>query len=192
MAVIRRGACGVQIMIDVLTTMQVILRDAGFATYPFSVGGRSVVCFEDEVLTGFGCSFDTPEALLAEWSAMETAFLKHYAARLRTAGEKAWNVYCVFLCSTLAPSHVAREISWIEENLDRTRKITAAGLVSREDLIRSLLPVLPLQHTAVVDAQDSFELLTARIRQIAPRAAGVVLDDAVAPAEVVALLGEPA
>ncbi len=120
------------------------------------------------------------------------SLLTRFAAGFRTAGEKAWNVYCVFLCGSAADSVQNRQVRWIEENLERTRKIAACGLASREDLLRALLPVLPLQYQPVLRAEDVTERLQTRIRTIVPRASHVVLDQAVSPAEVVRLLGGPA
>ncbi len=179
-------------MIDVLSTMQVVLREAGFTTRLTSIDRSSMVCFEDDTLIGFGCVFDDPSSLLTRWKATEKLILTRYAARFRIAGEKAWNVYCVFLCGSAADSIQNRQVRWIEEDLERTRKVAACGLASREDLLRALLPVLPLQDQPVLRAEDVTERLQTRIRTIAPRASDVVLDQAVSPAEVVWLLGGPA
>lgn len=179
-------------MIDVLSTMQVVLREAGFTTRLTSIDRSSIVCFEDDVLTGFGCVFTDPGSLLTRWKATEMSLLTRYAPSLRAAGEKAWNVYCIFLCGPAADSNQGRQVRWIEEDLDRTRKVAACGLASRDDLVRALLPVLPLQYQPVLRAEDVTERLRTRIRTIAPRAADVVLDESVSAAEVVRLLGEPA
>jgi hypothetical protein len=179
-------------MIDLLSTMQVLLREGGFTTRLTSIDRSSIVCFEDEVLTGFGCVFEDPESLLAQWKAKEMSLLKRYAPSLRSAGEKAWNVYCIFLCSSAADPILNRQVRWIEEDLDRTRKVAACGIASRDDLVRALLPVLPLQYQPVLGAEDVTERLRSRIRIIAPRAADIVLDESVPPAEVVRLLGGPA
>ena len=179
-------------MIDVLMTMQVVLREAGFITRLASIDRSSIVCFEDEVLTGFGCIFEKPEDLLARWKNMEMSLLTRYAPSLRAAGEKAWNVYCIFLCSSVADSIHDRQVRWIEEDLDRTRKIAACGLTSREDLVRALLPILPLQYQPLLRAEDVTERLRTRIRTIAPKASDVVLDESVSMAEVVRSLGESA
>ena len=179
-------------MIDVLSTMQVVLREAGFTTRLTSIDRLSIVCFEDDELMGFGCVFEDASGLLARWKATEMSLLTRYAANLRAGGEKAWNVYCIFLCGSAADSIQNRQVRWIEEDLERTRKVTGCGLASREDLLRALLPVLPLQYQPVLRAEDVTERLQTRIRTIAPRASHVVLDQAVSPAEVVRLLGGPA
>ncbi len=179
-------------MIDVLSTMQVVLREAGFTTRLTSIDRSPIVSFEDDTLIGFGCVFEDPGALLARWRTTEMSLLTRFAAGFRTAGEKAWNVYCVFLCGSAADSIQDRQVRWIEEDLERTRKVAACGVASREDLLRALLPVLPLQYQPVLRAEDVTERLQTRIRTIVPRASHVVLDQAVSPAEVVRLLGGPA
>src|SRR5437867_4331927 len=117
-------------MIDLLSTMQVLLRDAGFVTRLASIEQASIVCFEDDDLLGFGLIFEDPGVLLTRWLTMETSLLRRYAPTFRGAREKAWNVYCVFLCASAADPSQTRQVRWLEENLDRTRKIAACGLTS--------------------------------------------------------------
>jgi hypothetical protein len=179
-------------MIDVLSTLQVVLREAGFSTRLTSIDRSSIVCFEDDTLLGFGFIFEDPVSLLELWKIREMVLLKRYAPSVRAAGEKAWNVYCLFLCGAAADPIQNRQVRWVEEDLERTRKVAACGLASREDLLRALLPVLPLQYQPVLRAEDVTERLQTRIRTIAPTAPHVVLDQSVSPAEVVRLLGEPA
>jgi hypothetical protein len=84
-----------------------------------------------------------------------------------------------------------REVRWIEENLEKTRKITGCQVTSREDLVNTLLPLLPLQYQPKLDSED-FDLkqrLRKRIASIAPNLPDVTLDQNVSPAEVVRLLG---
>lgn len=178
-------------MIDVLSTLQVVLREAGFTTRLASMDRSSIVSFEDDALIGFGCVFGDPGALLAHWKAMEMAVLTRYAAGFRAAGEKAWNVYCIFLCGSAADSTQNRQVRWIEEDLERTRKIAACGVASREDLLRALLPVLPLQYQPMLRTEDVTERLQTRIRTIAPEASHAALDQSVSPVEVVRLIGGP-
>ena len=178
-------------MIDVLSTMQVVLQEANFTTHLTSVNHSPVVHFEDDTLMGFGCVFDQPDELLRRWNTWETSLLTRYAPRFRLAGDKAWNVYSVFLCGAPADPLQNRQANWIEEDLDRTRKIAACGISTREDLVRALLPILPLQYQALLRPEDVTERLKRRILNIAPKAANVALDEAVPAAEVVRLLGGP-
>jgi hypothetical protein len=178
-------------MIDVLSTMQVVLQEANFITHLTSINRSQVVHFEDDTLMGFGCVFDDPDELLNNWKTSETSLLTRYAPSLRLAGDKAWNVYSVFVCGPAGDSLQSRQVRWIEEDLDRTRKIAACGIATREDLMRALLPVLPLQFQAVLRPEDVTERLKRRILNIAPKAANVALEESIPVAEVVRLLGAP-
>lgn len=177
-------------MIDLLATLQVILREAGFKTRLISIDQSPSVSFEDDTVMGFACVFADPSDLVASWKDKETLVLNRFAPSLRNAGEKAWNVYCLFLCTAVAETEQDRQVRWIEENQERTRKIAACGLATREDLNRALLPILPLQHQPALQLQDVTERLRTRIRAITPRASDVVLDESVPAIEVVRLLGE--
>lgn len=176
-------------MIDLLSTSQVLLRDAGFAVRLSSIQRSTVVCFEDGALIGFCSSFDTPGEMIKLWKQQEQEILARFAPNFRAAGEKAWNVYCIFLSSAPVNAAEKREIGWIEEDLDRTRKIASCGITSREELARVLLPVLPIQYQPVLLNEDATDRLKKRIRDIAPPAEQVALDPAVSAAEVVTLLG---
>lgn len=178
-------------MIDVLSTLQSVLRGAGFITRLVSIKHSSIVCFEDDVVTGFACIFEDPASLLTEWKATELSLLTHYAPSLRAAAEKAWNVYCVFLCASPADADQSRQVRWIEEDLNRTRKLAVCGLASRDDVTLALLPVLPLQSRPLLRAEDVTERLRTRIMTIAPKASSLVLDESVSQTEVVRILGEP-
>lgn len=175
-------------MIDVLSTLQVVLREAGFSIGLTSIDRPPIVCFEDDILLGFACIFDDPTGLLERWKISEMALLKRYATTIRTAGEKAWNVYFLFLCAAAADPIQSRQVRWVEEDLERTRKVAACGLASREDLLRALLPVLPLQYQPVLRAEDVADRLQTRIRTIAPTVQHVILDQSVSPMEVVRLI----
>jgi hypothetical protein len=178
-------------MIDTLSMMQVILRDAGFVTSAATVEQVTGVCFEDDAVVGFGCVFNECSALLNGWKGIETSFLTRHSQSLRRAGEKAWNVYVVLLSPQVVESTVERQIRWIEEDLDRTRKITACGVTTREDLVTALLPLLPIQSQPALATENTAERLKRRISFIAPRVSDLALDDTVSPAELVRLLGEP-
>ncbi|MEA3015180.1 MAG: hypothetical protein QOD42_3725 [Sphingomonadales bacterium] len=177
-------------MIDLLSTTQILLSDAGYTTRLISLGATPLVCFEDDVVVGFACIFDSPQSLLSGWRERELAILNRFAPSFRSAGDKAWNVYSVFLCGPTTGLVEAREIRWIEEDLERTRKIAACGIASRQDLVRTLLPVMALQYQPVLRAEDATERLQRRISSISPNVARLVLDSDTAPTDVAQLLGD--
>lgn len=167
------------------------MQERGYRTSSVSVEDFLAVCFEDDALLGFVCVFDDVGALLARWHTVETALLTKYAPHLQAAGDKAWNVYCAFLSPANAGPDEQHELDWIEENQERTRKIAAAGIAGKEELLGALLPVLPLQYQAVVATEDLTERLRKRIATIAPNAAAATLDERVSPVEVARILGAP-
>ena len=177
-------------MIDLISSSQVLLRDAGFDVRLITLQRITLVCFEDAGILGFCTIFETPSELLKRWKQSEQEVLNRFAQSFRSAGDKAWNVYCVFLCAAECSSADKREIGWIEEDLDRTRKIAACGVSSREALCRALLPVLPIQYQPILLHENVTERLTKRIRDIAPNAEQIVLDASVPAAQVVNFLGE--
>ena len=187
---VRKGKNGAGRMSDLLSNMQIVLGEAGFTTQLISIDRSSGVCFENDSVMGFGSILEKPEEILMKWKDIETSLLTRYAPNFRAAGEKAWNVYTIFLCSLAPLSEVARQIRWIEEDLQRTRKIAVCGIASREDMIRALMPILPIQQQPILELEDATERLQRRIKTIAPKAANLVLDESVPVAEAVRLLGD--
>jgi hypothetical protein len=177
-------------MIDVLSSVQVILRSSGYSVRLEALSKAPLVCFEDETILGFCFSFDQPQDLIERWKAVESEILTRFAPQMRGAGDKAWNVYSVFLCPSPADPSQKRAINWIEEDLDRTRKIAGSGIANREDLIRLMLPVLPIQYQPALEQIDLTDRLRRRIGDISPTAAQLALDEATSPTEVVRLLGD--
>jgi hypothetical protein len=177
-------------MIDLLSTSQVLLKDAGYTVRLSSLQRSSMVCFEDSAVVGFCAVFETPIEMIRKWKMYEDEILVRFSPSFRAAGDKAWNVYCIFLCGTDPTKNEKREVGFIEEGLERTRKIAACGVSSREALVRALLPILPIQNQPVLTDFDVTERLKRRIGDIAPNAKEVALDDAIPAAEIVRLLGE--
>ncbi len=177
-------------MTDLVSNIHIVLQDARYETWDASAGSVPTVAFEDDMVMGFVCVFDTAEALVTQWPAVEAALLSRHAPRLRGAGDKAWNVYCAFVTAARAHDNSRREIRWIEENLERTRKITAAGLLTRDDVTTALLPLLPIVSRPALAHEDPSERLQRRISAIAPGTEEFALDSSVAAKEVVRRLGE--
>lgn len=177
-------------MIDLTASLQIVLQDVHFRTSLASLEGSTVVCFEDDVIMGFACTYTTPAELLTQWRSAEMSLLRRYAPNFRAAGDKAWNVYFAFLCPAVADKSQRREIQWIEEDLERTRKIASCGVATRADLIRALLPLLPLQYQPLLEPPDLTGRLRVRIRAIAPEVEEAALNTEVSAEDVVRLLTE--
>jgi len=175
-------------MTNLNSTVQVVLQEAGYRTWLVTLDSLVPICFEDEAVMGFVCIFDDMASLINRWRAVETELLIRHAGFLREAGEKAWNVYSIFLCSVGSDETKQRQIRSIEEDLERTRKITACGLVGREDVVSALLPILPLQSRPIMERENVVDRLRKRIDTIAPVATAAILDLNTSPAAVVPLL----
>lgn len=177
-------------MIDLLSATQTLLRDSGYDTRLRAYGPAAVLSFEDESVMGFCYVFEDTDAMLKSWKTTETEFLNRYGARFRIAGDKAWNIYCVFLTGSETDVESERQVRWIEENLDRTRKIAACGVATRESLVKVLLPLLRLQYKPLLEHEDLDARLQQRLSVIAPNAAKVALRADVSPTEIARLLAE--
>jgi hypothetical protein len=178
-------------MTDLKPTLQALLQDAGYETWLVVLDKYEAVAFEDDATMGFACIFATGAELLKEWQNLETKFLMNFSPALKKAGEKTWNVYSVFLCAASAVEDEARAIRWVEEDLQRTRKVTGLVPNGRGDVVTALLPLLPIQYQPRLDTED-FNLtqrLKRRIASIAPAAEQAALDQNVTATEVVRLLG---
>jgi hypothetical protein len=178
-------------MTDLTSTGQIVLQEAGYKTWLASVERLTAVCFEDDAIMGFACVFANAKSLLDHWRTVEIALLNRYAPRLREAEDKAWNIYSIFLSSDSASESQVREVRPIDEDLERTRKIAACGLAGHNEVVVAMLPVLPIQYRPRLEGEDLTERLRKRIASFAPAAAVVALNEQVAPAEVVRLLGAP-
>jgi hypothetical protein len=176
-------------MTEINATVQIVLEEAGYATWLVLVEEFTTICFEDDAVMGFATVFDEPATLLQRWPAVESLLLGRHAPRFREAQEKAWNVYSVFLCPKIGSAGETRQIRRIEEDLEKTRKLAGCGLIGREEIVTTLLPILPIQSRPRLEGEDLTDRLKKRIATIAPVVVNVALDENVAPEEVVRLLG---
>jgi hypothetical protein len=171
---------------DIGMQAEVVLRQAGYETWPWLSGPTPAVCFENEAVAGFLHAFDTGEALLAGWRGAQDVALARHASALRIAGDKAWNIYSVLLAREASPE-LAREIERIEEDFSMTRKIARAGIQSAQDLTRALLPLLPLiSQPTIIDADYDAQLRD-RLKDVPVHAVTAFLGP-VDPADVARIL----
>jgi hypothetical protein len=176
---------------DLASNVHVVLQDAGFDTWTLHVGEVPAVGFEDEAVMGFVSLFETSDDLLAHWRRAEADLLARYAPSFRGAGEKAWNVYCAFFTAARSSDSQARAIRLIQEDLERTRKITGTALLTRADVEAALLPLLPIVSKPILEPEDPVARLRRRIASIAPGAEALVLDTSVTPDAAARTLGRP-
>jgi hypothetical protein len=175
-------------MTEVLSTVHVVMQNANYRTWEIGDSKNPTIAFEDEATMGFVCAFETPRQMIENWRETEAMLLARFAAQFRAAGDKAWNVYSVLVTEARASDKERREVRWIEEDLERTRKITATGVVARDEVVKALLSLLPIMAKPLLSPEDSTERLLRRIEVISPRVRDVALDDSVGPEEVVARL----
>jgi len=177
-------------MTDLRSQAQILLQEAEYDTWLTAVNNFTLIGFENDTVMGFVSIFDGVDSLLERWQSTESAALLMHAPSLQKAGEKTWNVYSVFLTSVSGSDVQERKVRWIEEDLERTRKIAACGVNDRSSLITALLPLLPLQYQPTLDSEqfDVTQRLGKRVSDIAPAASTAVLDEKVSPTEVVRLL----
>ena len=176
-------------MTDVLQIVPEVLEDAKFQTWRMEFSGRPSLGFEDENILGVAASFETPQELIDGWIKFEDLLLARYGNNFRQAGEKAWNVYSVFLTSQAASDSQARAIRAIEEDLRQTRKLAAHSVVSNQSVRSALLPILPLGPRPELSAINASERLATRIENLSPGMASLVLDEKVSAAQLLARLG---
>ena len=185
----RRRHDRVSFMSDMLSLLQGVLQEGGYRTWLTPIDKRTAVYFEDDAVMGFAILFDDAATLLTGWRDTEAAFLRQNGERIRLAGDKAWNVYSVFLTTATANGADSRIIRLIEEDLERTRKIAAAAVTHREALVGALLPLLPLQQQPILERADVAERFRRRVATIAPSVAEILLNENVSPREVARRLG---
>lgn len=161
---------------DIATQAEIILRDAQYDTWSWTAVTPTVTCFENAAIMGFLHVFASEKALLAEWESRQNATLARYAPALRLAGDKAWNIYSVFLTSDGGEQRV-HAIDQIEENLSLTRKIARSAIQTANDLEFALLPLLSIKAVPTLGATNFEGRLRNQLTEV--------------PAEVVAaFLGE--
>jgi len=164
-----------------------ILEDAGYIT---AVPDQDSLMFyfEDNSLLGFIVIHERSETILDHWEEQQDSFLRHHAMRLRREPNKAWNVYSIHLTSDKPRTEVSGQLFQIEEDFRGTRKLVRAGIETKSDLLRALLPLLPIQNLIAVQPEDAYENLRERLATQNSSLAGILGDTQVH--ELVALLTE--
>lgn len=150
---------------DIATQTEIILRGAGYETWPSTGVAPAVICFENPALIGFVHIFSSADELLARWEAVQQAVLSRHSAALRAAGAKAWNVYSVFLAQEQAPTQ-QRAVERIEENFALTRKIARADVRTQDDVERALLPLTAVKSQPILSDTDFQDRLRARLNDV--------------------------
>jgi hypothetical protein len=146
-----------------------------------------ITCFESQSVAGFIHVFTTCASLLDGWRNAQQAVLNRYAAALRPAGVKAWNVYSVFLTPEVGTESQGFEIERIEEDFTLTRKIARSKVTTPTDVSSAFLPLLPIASFADVTVTDYHTQLRKRLSEIDEKVTAAFLGTQPA-SEVAALL----
>lgn len=173
---------------DIATQAEIVLRNSDYETWPWTGASPAVTCFENARLIGFIYVFESTVTLLERWEQSQKTVLSRHAAALKAAGDKAWNVYSVFL-SGGRDSSDRWALERIEENFNLTRKIARANVLTADDVEGALLPLIPVRAQPVL-AEANFE---SRLRSRLKEIPSVVLDAFLADVdadEVARILGE--
>lgn len=174
-------------MSQLLESVEAVLREAHYDTWRVKPGEGPLV-FENPAVIGFVHVFPSAAALIDSWADVEQTTLRQFATRFRSAGEKAWNVYSIFL-SEVAGSE--SELEKIEENFVLTRKIARSGVATTSEVTASLLPILPLQSVPTLEDGDLEQRLRVQLEGI-HAAAFEFLSGEATPADLANLLmGSP-
>jgi hypothetical protein len=168
---------------DIHTQTEIVLREAGYETWQSEAVTPVVTCFENQSVAGFIHAFDTCDTLLHSWQQSQQAVLRRYAAALRPAGVKAWNVYSVFLTAAPGTSAEVFEVEKIEEDFTLTRKIARCNVATGDDLSNALLPLLPIKAASSVAVTDYRTQLHRRLSEVSPAVAAAFISGQ-SPAEV--------
>ena len=178
-------------MSDLLALGTEVLRNFGYNVVAFEREGRTVACFEDESTLGFLFDYPDAEALLSAWTVDIAKAAAGQSLALRRSGQKAWNVYAIFLGGGSPSETDAMRLSLIEEDLTATRKIARAGLHDAPDVREALLTLLPLQNAPLLEAVDMPEEIRLRASELSPRALDAFLSDSDASVVLQVLEEEP-
>lgn len=169
-------------------TIRSVLQDADYSQ--FVVENSEVPCigFENDLSLGFVYCLPTTECLLQNWRRYNEEILSRYQFQLRSAGDKSWNVYSVFLSFGPSIDEENTLLARIEENLSGTRKIARAVAPDMEGIRSGLLPLLGIQNPPILRPVDMIDEIRTRASGLPAKAIGAFLSDA-PNSEILRLMG---
>jgi hypothetical protein len=142
-----------------------LLREHGYVVVS-NDGDPQHLLFESDQSIGILIAYADVDAVLNDWVADTQTLLSANQLGFRRSLEKAWNAYLVFLVEASASALAQARLDSIEENLIGTRKIARAGLKSKEEVSRALLPLLPLQNPPNLQPVDMKAEIRIRTTQL--------------------------
>ena len=112
--------------------------------------------------------FDTWSQLEEAWSEGEASLSERMSERLTKADPKSWEGYLVLLTPELVGPAAQQEANEIRYDTSRIRKLVATGdeVKTISDVERALLPLLPIEPTAVASPEsDALSQLPAALAE---------------------------
>lgn len=164
-----------------------ILRDNGYYTCLWMGNEVPTICLENKTILGFSFLFQSSEELLSNWVRVQKRALDYHADLLKKSGEKAWNIYSIFLAEDISSESI-KQIELIEEDFTYTRKIARAGIKSHSDITEALLPLLAIQSHPSLTEVLYMERLRTRLADLPNDAAAAFLEDDLSPYEISKIL----
>ena len=119
--------------------------------------------FEDSSLLGLVTVCSSVEFIISRWRSLQDEFLREIASALRSAPQKAWNTYLIMLTEDRPTGSSQPQLAAIEEDFAGMRKVTAAGILTQEDVAHALSPLLPVRAVTLRN-----ESLNDRLRRTLP------------------------
>lgn len=174
---------------DLAKEAEIVFRDAGYVTQQWLESQVPMISFENETIIGFAHFFGSSNDLLHGWESAEEAALDRFRFLIRSAGEKAWNVYSIFLAPDDPTKASTVELMKIEENFRQTRKIAKGGITSNSGIVNALLPLIPIQNRPVLDEINLESRLKISLSEIHQDGASALLGGASAK-EIAQILAE--
>lgn len=149
-----------------MTSLDDVVSVLGAAGYAVRPGGDPSILaeFEDAAVFGFVARYGSAAELLSRWKRDQETFIQRRVQNIRGAQEKRANLYAVFITSDVGKREEKRLVAAIEENFVASRKIVAAGVKSRQQLIDALLPLLPLQAFATISEANVDDRVQRRLQ----------------------------
>lgn len=145
-----------------LDEVRSVLEGEGYQTYA-PEPDASFFYFEDLSVIGQVQTPDTANEIIEHWESVQDTFLRTNAPKFLRDATKAWNLYTVMLTTDPGDKTVPARLFAIEEDFRGTRKIVRAGVLSRDDILSALAPLLPLQRLLVVGRPQARQRLAERL-----------------------------
>ena len=136
----------------ILETAQQLLETAGYDVFR-KPGDEAELFFEDASILGLLCVCPSSGFIAENWRRRQDWFLRETAQALRNSPEKAWNTYLVLLTADATTDDQVRTLAMIEEDFAAMRKIVMSGVLSADDVLRALAPLLPMRTVTVPNAR---------------------------------------